>query len=167
VPEAAIVALLKGSEAAMIATTGAAVSEDDNEDEDMDAHLQDNFESIEWSCLTKYCKPPHAQKQKKSWVSKHGYRVILRNNMEKIFFICRACHLSKHLNITGKGAADTTLATSSAAKHLCSKHRITRNSIEPWGLHKGQQSFAMVAGSGITVGQSVANEIGHFNVQRF
>jgi hypothetical protein len=171
VPEAAIVAPLEGSEAATIATTEAAVSEDDDEDEDedeeIDAHLQDNFEGIDWSRLTKYCKPPRTQKQKKSWVYKHGYRVVLQNNMEKIFFICRAYHLSKHLNITGEGAADTTLATSSAAKHLRSKHRVTMNGIEPWTLHKGQRSLAMVAGSGVKVSQSVANEIGHFNVQRF
>jgi hypothetical protein len=98
-------------EAATIATTEAAVSEDDDEDEEMDAHLQDNFESIDWSRLTKYCKQPRMQKQKKSWVYKHG--------------------------------------------------------IEPWALHKGQRSLAMVAGSGVKVSQSVANEIGHFNVQRF
>ncbi|KAF1939510.1 hypothetical protein EJ02DRAFT_320708, partial [Clathrospora elynae] len=118
VPESAIVAPLKGSEAATIGTTEAAVSEDNDEDEEIDAHLQDNFEGIDWSCLKKYCKLPRTQKQKKSWVYKHDYRVVLRNNIEKIFFICRACHLSKHLDITGKGAADTTLATSSAAKHL-------------------------------------------------
>jgi hypothetical protein len=71
--------------------------------------------------------------------------------MEKIFFICRACHLSKHLDITGEGAADTTLATSSAAKHLRSKHRVTMNSIEPWALYKGQRSLAIVASSGVKV----------------
>jgi hypothetical protein len=167
VPEAAIVAPLKGSETTTIATTEAAVSKDDNEDEEMDSHLLDNFKGIDWSHLTKYCKPPRTQKQKKSWVYKHSYRVVLWNNMEKIFFICRACHLSKRLDITGKGAADTTLATCSAAKHLGSKHRITRNGIEPWALHKGQQLLAMVAGSSIKVSQSVANEIGYFNIQRF
>jgi hypothetical protein len=138
-------------EAATIATTEAAVSEDDDEDKEMDAHLQDNFEGIDWSRLKKYCKPPRTQKQKISWVYKHGYRVVLCNNMEMIFFICPACHLSKHLDITGEGATDTTLATSSAAKHLRSKHRVTRNGIEPWALHKGQRSLAMVAGSGVKV----------------
>jgi hypothetical protein len=104
VPEAAIVAPLEGSEAATIATTEAAISEDDDEDEDeeMDAHLQDNFEGIDWSRLTKYCKLPRTQKQKKSWVYKHGYRVVLRNNMEKIFFICRACHLANTLILPAK-----------------------------------------------------------------
>jgi hypothetical protein len=60
-----------------------------------------------------------------------------------------------------------TLTTSSAAKHLRSKDRVTRNGIEPWALHKGQRSLAMAAGSGVNVSQSVANEIGDFNVQRF
>jgi hypothetical protein len=86
VPEAAIVAPLEGSEAATIGTTEAAISGDDDEDEEIDMHLQDNFEGIDWSRLKKYCKPPRTQKQKKSWVYKHGYRVVLRNNIEKIFF---------------------------------------------------------------------------------
>jgi hypothetical protein len=48
VPEAAIVAPLEGSGAATIATTEAAVSEDDDKDKDkeIDAHLQDNFKGI-------------------------------------------------------------------------------------------------------------------------
>ena len=65
-PEAAIVAPLEGSEAATIATTEAAVSEDDDKDKEIDVHLQDNFKGINWSRLTKYCKPPRTQKQKKS-----------------------------------------------------------------------------------------------------
>jgi hypothetical protein len=49
VPKAAIVAPLEGSEAATIATTEAAVSEHDDEDKDeeIDAHLQDNFKGID------------------------------------------------------------------------------------------------------------------------
>lgn len=43
-PEAVIVAPLEGSEAATIATTEAAISSDEDE---LDAHLQDNFNSVD------------------------------------------------------------------------------------------------------------------------
>jgi hypothetical protein len=95
---AAIVAPLEGSEAATIATTEAAVSSDEDE---LDTHLQDNFDSIDWSRLKKYCKPLRTSQQKKSWVYKYGYRVTLLKDMSKIFWICRNCHQRKKLDITG------------------------------------------------------------------
>jgi hypothetical protein len=44
--EAAIIAPLKGSKAATVTTTEAAVIEYDDEGKEIDAHLQDNFKGI-------------------------------------------------------------------------------------------------------------------------
>jgi hypothetical protein len=139
VPEAAIVAPPEGSEAATIATTEVAVSSDEDE---LDAHLQDNFDSIDWSRLKKYCKPLRTSHQKKSWVYKYGYHVTLLRDMSKIFWICHDCHQRKKLDITGQGACNTTGATSSAAAHLRSVHGITKAGVVLKRRHVNGQTVA-------------------------
>jgi hypothetical protein len=164
IPEAAIAAPIKGSEAATAATTVIAESDDE---EEFDAEMSDNFEGINWTRLKKYCKPLRTQKRTKSWVYKWGYRVALLKDMSRIYWICRDCHQRKVLDITGEGAAETTSATSSTAKHLLTKHRITKAGVVPRTLRNGQQSLAMLAGNGVVVSQETANAVGNFDIQAF
>jgi hypothetical protein len=173
--KAAIVAPIEGSEAATVATTVAVttvpatpVNAVSNEEEEFDTGLVDDFTGIDWMRLKQYCRPPRTQKRKKSWVYKWGYRVALGTDMERTFWICHDCHQRKVLDVTGEGAAETTSATSSAGKHLKTKHYITKDGVgqrpAPTG---GQKSLTMLVGSGVAVSQEVANKIGHFDVQAF
>jgi hypothetical protein len=68
---------------------------DGGTDDEMDKHMADNFSGIDWQRLPQYCKPLRTQKHKKSWVYNYGYRVALRTNMNRIFWIWRACHQNK------------------------------------------------------------------------
>jgi hypothetical protein len=64
-------------------------------EERFDALFEDNFEGIDFLRLPKYIKLLATQKQKKSWVYQHGYRVALRNDLSRIFFVCCYCHQRK------------------------------------------------------------------------
>jgi hypothetical protein len=164
VPEDAIVMPTEASEAATIATTEAEVSDNT---EELDSHIADNFEGIDWSCLTRYAKPLRTSNHQKSWVYQYGYRVCLRKDMERIYWICHKCHRCKMLDVTGQGALETTAATSSATKHLLVTHRISRDGVVPRVYPKGQRSLAVIARSGVKVNQATANAMGNFDVQAF
>jgi hypothetical protein len=107
--------------------------------------------------------PPRTQKQRKSWIYNHGYRIASQRNPERLFWVCHACH---HKKLEG-AVLETTTATSSAQSHLLKKHRIDATGKLAIRLPNGQRTLSMLAGSGVVVSQAVANEIGHFDVQAF
>ncbi|KAI1663688.1 hypothetical protein L13192_12377 [Pyrenophora tritici-repentis] len=110
-------------------------------------------------------KPLRTQKQKKSWVYNYGYRLTLRSNTNRIFWLCHICHKRKAATA---GFAETTEATSTAARHLNRDHGITNAGEQPpQQLLGGQKSLEMMLKGGFGVSQRVANEIGNFDVQSF
>ncbi|KAI1522038.1 hypothetical protein PtrSN001A_011921, partial [Pyrenophora tritici-repentis] len=105
IPEDAIVAPVEASEVAAAASE--AVDEGEPEP-DFDPRMADNFDGINWSRLPRYMKPLRTQKQKKSWVYNYGYRLTLRSNTNRIFWLCHICHKRKAATA---GFAETTEAT--------------------------------------------------------
>ncbi|KAA8615967.1 hypothetical protein PtrV1_11367 [Pyrenophora tritici-repentis] len=162
IPEDAIVAPVEASEVAAAASE--AVDEGEPEP-DFDPRMADNFDGINWSRLPRYMKPLRTQKQKKSWVYNYGYRLTLRSNTNRIFWLCHICHKRKAATA---GFAETTEATSTAARHLNRDHGITNAGEQPpQQLLGGQKSLEMMLKGGFGVSQRVANEIGNFDVQSF
>jgi hypothetical protein len=162
IPKDEIVAPVEVSE---VATAASEAVDEDAEEPDFDPHMVDNFEGINWSLLPRYMKPLRTQKQKKSWVYDHGYRLTLCSNTNRIVFLCHICHKRK---AAGIGFSDTTDATSTAVRHLKKDHGITKDGkLPPPQLLHGQKSLESVLGLGVRVSQSAANELGNFDIQAF
>ncbi|KAI1508853.1 hypothetical protein Ptr86124_012152 [Pyrenophora tritici-repentis] len=160
IPEDAIVAPIEASEVAAAASE--AVDEGEPEP-DFDPRMADNFDGINWSRLPRYMKPLRTQKQKKSWVYNYGYRLTLRSNTNRIFWLCHICHKRKAATA---GFAETTEATSTAARHLNRDHGITNAGEQPpQQLLGGQKSLEMMLKGGFGVSQRVANEIENFDFE--
>ncbi|KAF2832721.1 hypothetical protein CC86DRAFT_313931 [Ophiobolus disseminans] len=103
-----------GSELGTVATTEAGDRERDGDDSD-----SDNFNSIDWARLKGFIKPLTTQRRGvKSWIFRHGYRVVKRNNLSKIWFVCKHCYTHKVIDASGGGLFDVTKATSAAANYL-------------------------------------------------
>jgi hypothetical protein len=85
--EARIVAPTKGSDAATIATADAEELAD-SVVESLDAHLDDDFDGLDFKRIPKYVKPLATQRAKRSWVYLHGYRVALLEDPKRLFFVC-------------------------------------------------------------------------------
>ncbi|KAF1936899.1 hypothetical protein EJ02DRAFT_427085 [Clathrospora elynae] len=114
-PEKTIVAPTKdGSEAAAATINEAGDTGHSSFDED----LMDTFDGIDWACLPLYIKPLASQTQRKSWVYRHGYCVMLHANKKRFYFVCRHCHEHKYIDAGRGGVYETTNSTSTAARHL-------------------------------------------------
>jgi hypothetical protein len=118
--EAVITPPTEGSSAATIATTEAG----DEADRDLfDGRFADNFNSIDWTWLPGFMRPLATQKQKKSYIYHHGYRVALIRNPQRIWFVCKYCHLHKTIDLGSSGLFNVTRATTAASARL---HQLTR-----------------------------------------
>ncbi|KAF1962047.1 hypothetical protein CC80DRAFT_401648, partial [Byssothecium circinans] len=85
-----IVPPTKGSDATTIATTDVrepakGVNEDGNKS--LDAHLEDDFNGLDFKRILKYMKPLATQRAKRSWVYLHGYHVALLKELNWLFFV--------------------------------------------------------------------------------
>jgi len=164
-PEAAVIAPTEGSSAATIAITEA------NEDgyEDLDKRFADNFEGIDWSRLPLYCKPVATQKQRKSWIYRYGYRVALIKDPNRVFFVCRYCHQRKWIDAGQGGIYETTLSTSTSARHLEQVRRGHGHAApgRAYGTTKASKGSLRAALKAATTKQGLANELGGFNCQAF
>jgi hypothetical protein len=161
-PEVSIKAPATASSAATIA------SAETDDTEGFDERFADNFDGIDWSRLPAFIKPTRTLKQRKSWVWQYGYRVALRANPLRTYFICRYCFQHRALDING-GVVEVTKATSSASAHLALNkpgHRISKTGTISH-REEGQLTIAMAVACGVDVSQSAANALGNFDVQRF
>ena len=113
--EDAIFAPAEGSEEATAALSEAA---DEATDEGFDAHLEDSFNGIDWTCLPQYMKPLASQRHRKSWIYRYGYRVALLKNPARLYFVCRYCYEHKYIDAGRGGVFETTRSPSAAARHL-------------------------------------------------
>jgi hypothetical protein len=114
--EDAIIAPEEGSEEATVASSQDAPEE--LADKGFDAHLEDNFDGIDWTRLPKYMKPVAESRQRKSWIYLYGFRVALLKDPNRIYFVCRYCHERKFIDAGCGGIFETTRAVSAAARHL-------------------------------------------------
>jgi hypothetical protein len=164
-PQDTIVAA-EGSKAATVAT-----AKDDNALEDFGAAFADNFNGIDWSRLPRYMKPLATQKQKKSWVYLHGYRVVLRKQPDYIFFVCRYCHAHKIVDCGGGGLYKTTTSMSTLARHLEQDkrgHQHTAPGKVPKVASNSNGSLRAIIKHGrVEITQGLANELAGFNCQEF
>lgn len=152
-PETAIVAPTEGSKAATVAITE--VAESGDEADNFNNRFVDDFKGIDWARLPRFQTPLRTLKQKKSWVFRYGYRVALRKDLERTFFICKYCHQRKILDVSGIGMAEVTYATSSASAHLATDkpgHRLTKlGTVLKLMLKGGQTSIATLAKRGVNL----------------
>jgi hypothetical protein len=98
----------------------------------------------------------------------HGYRVALRADMTRIFFVCRFCHVNKLLGT--KAILETSSSTTSAWNHLEKQragHGLLRPGKQLEQLESGQLTLGSLMSSGVHVTQEVSNSLGNFNQQRF
>jgi hypothetical protein len=148
-----------------------ATAEDNNVvEEGFDALFKDNFACIDFLRLPKYIRPLATQKQKKSWVYQHSYRVALRNDLSRIFFICRYYHQRKVIDASGSGLYETTTSTSTSARHLKQQKR-GHGHLAPGKARLTKvvdgSLRAIIKNGKIKVTQAVANELLGFNCQDF
>jgi hypothetical protein len=170
-PEAAIVAPAEGSSAATVAIT----EEDEDSSEDcnkgLDERFADNFDGIDWARLPLYCKPVATQKQRKSWVYRYGYRVALIKDPDRLFFVCRYCHQHKWIDAGQGGIYETTLSTSTSARHL-EQLRRGHSLAAPGKVHSATKAGkgglrAILKATTAKVSQGIVNELGGFDCQAF
>jgi hypothetical protein len=158
--EDVIVAPAEGSEEATIATNEAA-------NKSFDAHLEDNFNGIDWARLPRYTKPLASQRSKRSWVYRHGYRVALLKDLRRLFFVCRYCHERKIIDAGGGGIYETTRSTSTLQRHCEDRKRDHGHQAPDKLAVVPKESFLRRVLVGGKVSQAVANELSGFNTQRF
>jgi hypothetical protein len=164
--EDAIVAPAEGSDKATIALSKAT---DEAANENFDAHLEDNFDGIDWARLPQYTKPLALQRSKRSWVYRHGYRVALLKDLSRLFFVCRYCHERKIIDAGGGGIYKTTRSTSTSQRH-CENQKCGHGHQAPDRLPVAavaKESFLRRVLAGGKVSQEVANKLSGFNTQRF
>jgi hypothetical protein len=166
--KAAIVAPLEGSKAATVAMAEGKQSSDEDAEED---RFADDFDGIDWARLPLLMKPPATQRQRKSWVYRHGYRVTSIKAPASKWFVCKYCHQHKIIDAGGAGLFNVTKATTSAATHLglnVHGHNLTKQGSKPLKvLAGGQLSVRQAFKRGVEVTQEAANALGNFNVQGF
>jgi hypothetical protein len=83
-----------------------------------DWRFADNFDGIQWARLPGYEEPAAPPLRKKSWIFRHGYRVVRTAEPQRIFFICKYCHQRRIIDAGGAGKYEVTRSTSSAIAHL-------------------------------------------------
>jgi hypothetical protein len=161
-PEDAIVAPAEGSEQATLAPSSEAA--DDAVNEAFDAHLEDNYDGIDWGRLKLYTKPITTHQHKRSWIYRHGYRVALLKDPTRVFFICHWCFKHKLTDIS-IGIYNTSAAVSSAARHLSEQkpgHRLVA-----LGKTLVASVYNALTTARVPISQAVANQINGFSKQRF
>ena len=58
-----------------------------------------------------------------SWIFQHGYRVVERKNLTRVWFVCKYCHTHRVIDVGGSGIFDVTRATILAATYLSQQRR--------------------------------------------
>jgi hypothetical protein len=163
-PKDKIAAPVEASEVATVATTEAAEDDDNGgfyEEEEQD------YSGVDWARIPWLQLPPRTALHKISWIYQHGYRLVSRADLSRVWFVCHLCHKRKAIG-SQQGIVDTTLATSSAAYHLKARHHIGKKGLLALPqLAGGQRTIQILANAGVRVSQHVANEMGHFNIQAF
>jgi hypothetical protein len=159
--------VIAGAATAEVASVAAA---DDASTVFGDAHLQDNFDGIDWSRLPRFMIPPTNPRSRRSWIYRHGYRVALISDPSRVFFICHYCHARKIIDCGGSGAFETTLSTSCSARHLEARKAGHGHRAPGRPAHFRQQDSylrrAFNAADG-SLSQATANSLSGFNTQRF
>jgi hypothetical protein len=154
------------SEAATAAITEAIDAEADSL---LSSSFADDLEGIQWDRLPRFCPPPVTAGPRPSWIFRHGYRVTLRTDMTKIWFVCRWCHDRKVISRGGPGCYDVTAATTSAIKHLGMNtrgHNLTKDGSKKV-LAGSTKTIAQIVAEGVPVPQEVVTALGSFDQQRF
>ncbi|KAG9378481.1 hypothetical protein A1F94_011597 [Pyrenophora tritici-repentis] len=131
----------EGSQAGTAATTEASVdTEPDN---------GDNFDGINWDRLPRFMKPLTTGRRVKSWIFQHGYRVVELYDQNRVWFVCKYCHIHKVIDTGGK-----------------TRPWLYKDGLKP--RRTGQQlSLRQTLETGVAVSQEAANAMGNFNIQQF
>ena len=136
-----IVAPTEGSRAVTVATTEAG---DKDNGQDKITSAADSFDGIDWARLPGYMKPLAGSKRPKSWIFQYGYRVVERQATNRIWFVCKYCHINKTIDAGGGGLFNITQATTLAATHLGQPkrgHNLTKDGPKSTLRAQGQLSL--------------------------
>ncbi|KAF2830293.1 hypothetical protein CC86DRAFT_433969 [Ophiobolus disseminans] len=115
-------------------------------------------------------KPLAGSKRPKSWIFWYGYRVVKRQATNRIWFVCKYCHIHKTIDAGGGGLFNITQATTSAATHLSQPkrgHNLRKDSLKLTLRAQGQLSLWQAFDAGLEMPQPTANALGNFDVQGF
>jgi hypothetical protein len=143
----------------------AAIVDNSAEDGGFDAHLEDNFDNIEWSRLLGYIKPLRRRGRGEAGFTATGWRVALLKDPDCIFFVCRYCHKHWHKS----GVYEAMWSPTSAARHLEERKHGHGHRAPGKAAVVGQGSVLrrVLKDGKITVAQATANELSGFNTTRF
>ena len=105
-------------------------------------------------------------KRGKSWIYQHGYRVALRCDLQRLFWVCRYCHHHKTTSV--KSVFNVTRQTTGVLNHLQlprAGHGYTRQGTKAHLRQlPGQATLGYLNSQGLVVEQLVANKLSGFNV---
>ncbi|KAG9379910.1 Dimer-Tnp-hAT domain containing protein [Pyrenophora tritici-repentis] len=109
----------------------------------------DNFDGINWDRLPRFMKPLTTGRRVKSWIFQHGYRVVELYDQNRVWFVCKYCHIHKVIDTGGK-----------------TRPWLYKDGLKP--RRTGQQlSLRQTLETGVAVSQEAANAMGNFNIQQF
>lgn len=107
-----------------------------------DRTVADIFDGIDWAQLSGFQEPAAPHLRKKSWIFRYGYRVVLKSESQRTFFICKYCHQRRVIDTGGPGQYEVTGASTSAIVHLST-------STPGHGHTETEKSALPAAGSGL------------------
>jgi hypothetical protein len=90
---------------------------------DTTSESDSNYHDVDWSRLLGYERAPMLSRRQKSWIYSWGWRIYgLKDSRE--YWLCRLCYTSPIRPLEPDSHLFKSAATSSAVRHLRSKHRI-------------------------------------------
>ena len=151
----------EGSEQATVAPS---VASSHTTDKPFNREYEDNYDGIDWSRLPRFMKPATTSRRTPSWIYQHGYRVVLRSDMETVYFVCNFCHIHKYID-AGLSGVYLSAATTGAARHL-EEIRPGHGHVRPGKARESYQPSPLrrMFSAGITVSQAVANKLSNFSI---
>ena len=85
-------------------------------------------------------KPLTTQRRVKSWIFRHGYRVVERKDPSRVWFVYKYYYTHKVIDAGGGGMFDVTRATTAAATHLSQQRRgymLAKDGVKQQRQHAG------------------------------
>lgn len=112
--------------------------------------------------------PLATQRSKRSWVYRHGYRVALKRDPSRLFFVCRYCHQHKVIDAGHGGIYETTRSTSTTQRHCEEKRRGHGHQApgKPEAIVRGDSLRGLLT-AGFSISQAAANKLSGFSTQAF
>ncbi|KAG9375521.1 hypothetical protein A1F94_013912 [Pyrenophora tritici-repentis] len=125
-------------------------------------------DGINWDRLPRFMKPLTTGRRVKSWIFQHGYRVVELYDQNRVWFVCKYCHIHKVIDTGGSGVFDVSKATSSAQLILAFRNEAMALQRRPEASKNRAATLSTTdAGDWCCSLSEAANAMGNFNIQQF